>query len=216
MAPLTTNQKVTIWGAVIVALGSIVGSTIPGVIPPLYNWIHDGHSKKYINGAVSDALAKTPMPGVVVQLETNEGKLLTQDTTDRDGKFNLSIPDGIDGVGVVAAVSGYLPYDEKLPAEETRNDIPLTRQPLSGGIPDGTPLDDALRIIAGKLNITTVFSKGCSKRATSAALNGGQIEGDARQPAEMLKGLIARVKDNAQRYDVITIEEGKRYEIRCF
>lgn len=90
------------------------------------------------------------------------------------------------------------------------------RQPLSEGIPDGTLLDGALRIIAGKLNITTVFSKGCTKRATTAALNGGEIEGDARKPVEMLKGLITRVKDNTQRYDVITIEEGKRYEIRCF
>jgi hypothetical protein len=216
MAPLTTNQKVTIWAAVIVAIGSVLGSTIPGLIPPLYDWIHGGHLKRYINGTVSDAVTKTPMPGVVVQLETNEGKLLTQDTTDRDGKFNLAIPDGVDGVRVAAAVGGYVPYDEKLPAQETRNDIQLGRQPLSEGIPDGTPLNDALRIIGGKLNITSVFSKGCSKKATTAALNGGEIEGDARKPGEMLNGLITRVKDNMQRYDVITMEEGKRYEIRCF
>lgn len=216
MRQLTTSQKVTLLAAVIVALGSVVGSTIPGVIPPLYNLIHDGHSKKYINGTVSDAVTKAPMPGVVVQLETNEGKLLTQDTTDRDGKFNLAISDGADGVRVVAAVDGYVPYDEKLPAQETRNDIPLVRQHLSLGIPDGTQLDDALRIIAGKLNITTVFSKGCSKRAITKGLNGGQIEGDARMPGMMLSDLITRVKDNTQRYDIITIEEGKRYEVRCF
>ena len=216
MSPLTRNEKVTIWAAVIVALGTVVSTTIPGVVPPLYNWIHDGHPKKGVNGTVSDALTKSPMPGVVVQLETNEGKLLTQDTTDRDGKFNLAIPDGVDAVRVAAVASGYVPYDEKLPAQETRNDIQLVRQPLNEGIPDGTQLDDALRIIAGKLNITTVFSKGCGKKAMTAALNGGNIEGDARMPGDMLKGLITRVKDNTQRYDIITIEEGKRYEIRCF
>jgi hypothetical protein len=117
MAPLTTNQKVTIWAAVIVAVGSVLGSTIPGLIPPLYNWIHDGHSKRYINGTVSDALTKTPMPEVVVQLETNEGKLLTQDTTDGAGKFSLAIPDNVDSVMVVAAAGGYVPYNEKLPAQ---------------------------------------------------------------------------------------------------
>lgn len=216
MGPFTTNQKVTIWAAVIVALGSVVGSTIPGVIPPLYNWIHNGHSKKYVSGAVSDAVTKAPMTGVVVQLETNEGRLLTQDTADRDGKFNLAIPDDVDTVRVVAAADGYVPYDEKLPAQETRNDIQLVRQLLGQGIPEGTPLDGALRIIAGKLNVTTVFSNGCGKRAMTAALNGGQIEGDPRMPVEMLKDRITRVKDNRQRYDIITIDEGKRYEVRCF
>jgi hypothetical protein len=216
MGPLTRNEKITIWAAVIVALGSVLGATIPGVIPPLYNWIHDGRSKKYINGAVSDAVTKAPMPGVVVQLETNEGKLLTQDTTDRDGRFKLEISEDLDGVKVVAAANGYASYDKKLPAQETQNDIQLVRLLLIQGIPEGTPLDAELRIIAGKLNVTTVFSNSCSKRATTAALNGGQIEGDPRTPAEMLKDLITRVKNNKLRYDIITIEERKRYEIRCF
>jgi Carboxypeptidase regulatory-like domain len=216
MEALTKNQKVTIWAAVIVAVGSVVGATIPGVVPPLYNWAHDDRSKEHINGTVSDAVTKAPIPGIVVQLETNEGRLLTQDTTDRDGKFNLVIPKGVDEVRVVAAIDGYVPYDEKLPAREARNDIALVRQLLGQGIPDGTRLDDALRIVAGKLNITAVFSKGCSKKATAAAINGGHIEGDARLPGDMLKGLLTRVKDNTQRYDIITIEEGKRYEVRCF
>lgn len=213
---LTTNQKVTLSVALIGALGSILGATIPGVIPPLYNWIHDNRSKKYVNGVVADAVTKAPMPGVVVKLETNEGRLLTQDTTDHDGKFNLPISDDITGVRVIAVVDGYVPYDEKLPAQETRNDIALVRQLLSQGIPDGTPLNDALRIISSKINVTTVFSKNCTKKAMTAALNGGQIEGDTRIPAEMMKGIINRIKDNTGRYDVITIEEGKRYEIRCF
>ena len=106
MRQLTTNQKVTLLAAVIVALGSVVGSTIPGVIPPLYNLLHGGHSKKHINGTVSDAVTKAPMSGAVVQLETNEGKLLTQDTADRDGKFNLAIPEDVDVVRVVAAPDG--------------------------------------------------------------------------------------------------------------
>ena len=42
----------------------------------------------------------------MVQLETNEGRPLTQDTTDRDRKFNLAIPDDVDAVRVVAAASG--------------------------------------------------------------------------------------------------------------
>ena len=216
MTPLTTTQKVTLLAAVIVAFGTVLSTTIPGLIPPLYNWIHDGRPKKSVNGTVSDALTKSSMPRVVVQLETNEGKLLTQDTTDHDGKFNLAIPDGVDAVRVAAVVSGYVPYDEKLPAQEARNDIQLVRQPLNEGIPDGTQLDDALRIVAGKLNITTVFSKGCSKKATTVALDGGNIEGDPRMPGEMLKALVTRVKDNTQRYNIIAIEEGKRYEVRCF
>jgi len=216
MGPLTRNEKITIWAAVIVALGSVLGATIPGVIPPLYNWIHDSHSKKYINGNVSDAVTKAPMRGVVVQLETTEGKLLTQDTTDGDGRFNLAISEDLDGVKVVVVVDGYVPYDKKLPAQETRNDIQLLRLHLIQGIPEGTPLADELPIIAGKLNVTTVFSNGCSKRATTAALNGGQIEGDPRMPVEMLKDLITRVKNNKQKYDIITIEERKRYEVRCF
>jgi hypothetical protein len=216
MAPLTTNQKVNICAAVIVALGAVVSTTVPGVMPTLYNWIHGGRPKKSVNGSVSDALTKSPMPGIVVQLETNEGRLLTQDTTDRDGKFNLAIPDGVDSVRVAAVAGGYLPYDEKLPAQETRNDIQLVRQPLNEGIPDGIQLDDALRIVTGKLNVTAVFSKVCSTKAMAAALNGGNIEGDARMPGGMLKALVTRVKDNTQRYDIVTIEEGKRYEVRCF
>jgi hypothetical protein len=208
MRQLTTTN----WVAIVVAIIGFLGL----VVPPLYNLIHDGHSKKYINGTVSDAVTKAPMPGVVVRLETREGKLLTQDTTDHDGKFNLAISDGVEGVRVIAAVDGYVPYNEKLPAQETLNDIQLVRLRLVQGIPEGTPLDEGLRIIAGKLNITTVFSKGCSKRAMTAPLNGGQIEGDARAPGEMLKEIFPRVKDNKQRYDSIAIEEGKRYEVRCF
>ena len=56
MGALTRNQKVTLWVALIGALGSILGATIPGVIPPLYNLIHDNRSKKYVNGVVADAV----------------------------------------------------------------------------------------------------------------------------------------------------------------
>src|ERR1700684_1752922 len=119
MSPLSTNQKVTLWVALIGALGSILGATIPGVIPPLYNLIHENRSKKSINGTVVDAVTKEPMPRVVVRLEANEGRLLAQDTTDHDGKFNLAISEDAAGVRVIAMVDGYVPYDEKLPAQET-------------------------------------------------------------------------------------------------
>ena len=213
---LTTTHKVALSVALIGAFGSILGATIPGLIPPIYDLIHDNRPKRYVNGVVTDAVTRAPMPGVVVKLETNEGRLLTQDTTDHDGKFNLPISENIAGIRVIAVVDGYVPYDEKLPAQETRNDIALVRQLLSQGIPDGTPLDDALRIVSSKINVTTVFSKNCTKTAMTAAINGGQIEGDTRIPAEMVKALISRIKDNTSRYDVITIEEGIRYEIRCF
>jgi hypothetical protein len=155
------------------------------------------------------------MPGIVVQLETNEGRLLTQDTTDHDGKYNLQIPEDADGIRVLAAAGGYVPYDQKLPGQETRNDLRLVREHISIGIPDRFPLDGALSIVAGKLNITVVFATGCIQKSTTAPLNGGQLEGDPRVPDAILKDLLTRVKDSRRTYKVVTIEAGKRYEIGC-
>lgn len=212
MTPLTTNNKVAILVAVIGALALVIAALIPGVIP----WIRDGHSKKYISGVVSDSGSKAPMAGVVVQLQTNEGQLVTQDTTDRDGKFNLVLPEGPTTIRLFVSVNGYVPYDEKIPAQETKEDIQLLRQHIKFGIPDGTQLDSARQIIAGKLNVTIVFSKNCSKKATTVALNGGELEGDPRMPDTILRDLVTRVSDNSLRYDIITIEAEKRYEVRCF
>jgi hypothetical protein len=212
MSPLTTSNKVAIWVAVIGAVGLAIAALIPGVIP----WISDGRSKKYISGAVFDAGSKAPMSGVVIRLQTNEGKQLAQDTSDRDGNFSLAIPDGPTVIRLAASASGYVPYDKKLPVQETKQDIPLVRQPITFGIPDGTSLDSAIQIVAGKLNVTIVFSKKCSKRATIAAVNGGEVEGDPKLSDAILKDLVDRVRDNSLRYDIITIEVGKRYEVRCF
>jgi len=156
------------------------------------------------------------MSGVLVQLETNNGMLLTQDTTDRDGKFNLSLNGYEDTVRVVVALGGYEPYEKKLPAQETRNDINLVRQHIVIGMPDGTPLRKALDALAGDLNITAVFSNTCGNGDRAAALNGGQLDGDPRAPEEMLKDLLARIKNNNRRYVVTPIEAGKRYEVSCF
>src|SRR5208282_490525 len=188
--------------AVIGAVGVVIAALIPGVIP----WIRDGHSKKYISGVVSDAESKLTMSGVVIQLQTNEGQQLVQDTTDRDGNFSLSIPEGRTVIRLSVSVSGYVPYDKKLPAQETKQDIPLVHQHIMFGIPDGTALSSAVQIIAGKLNVTIVFSKSCSKRATIAAVNGGELEGDPKMSDSILKDLVDRVRDNSLRYDIITIE----------
>jgi hypothetical protein len=212
LSPLKTKHKVAIWVAVIGAIALVLASLVPGLIPRILV----GSSKKYISGTVSDAVARAPMLGVVVQLQTNEGTLLTQDTTDRDGKFNLTIPDGLSAIRLTAAADGYVPYDEKLPAQDTKNDIRLERQPISFGIPDGTQLNKALRILAGKLNVTIVFSRACNNRATTAALNGREIHGDPKVPDAILKDLVTQVKDNSLRYDVNTIETGRRYEISCY
>jgi hypothetical protein len=91
MGEARTNWKVRITVALITGLSVIVAAAIPGVIPHVLRWLDGDHPNKYVNGVVSDALTRAPMPGVVVRLETNEGKLLTQDTTDHDGKFNLPI-----------------------------------------------------------------------------------------------------------------------------
>jgi hypothetical protein len=155
------------------------------------------------------------MPGVVVKLQTNEGKLLTQDTTDHDGKFSLPIQSDLDGVTVLASADGYTPYEQKLPAQETRNDIQLVRQKIRSSIPDGFTLEGASGIVANKQNITVVFAKGCNKKDTSASLNRGEIEGDPRAPEEMLKDLLTHVKGNSRQYSITTIESGKRYEIDC-
>jgi hypothetical protein len=211
MSPLQTKHKVAIWVAVISAIGLVMAALVPGVIPR----IRDGRSEKYINGTVSDAVTKASMSGVVVQLQTNEGKLLSQDTTDRDGKFNLAVSDDVVAIRLSVTISGYVPYDEKLPAQETKNDIQLVRLPMIIGISDGTPVGEALRIVAARLNVTAVLSAACSKRAKAAPVNGGQIQGDSRVPEPFLKDLIGRVKDSSLRYDIITIEE-KRYEVRCF
>ncbi len=109
-----------------------------------------------------------------------------------------------------------MPYDKKLPAESTKNDIRLTREPISFGIPDGTQLSAAIRILAGKLNVTVVFSSGCSKKAVSTSLNGRELQGDPRIPERILKDLITQVKDPSLRFDVINVEEGRRYEVRCY
>ncbi|HWY21093.1 MAG TPA: carboxypeptidase-like regulatory domain-containing protein [Candidatus Acidoferrum sp.] len=212
MSPLRTEHKVTIGAAVIGAVAVVIAALIQGVIP----WIHDSRPKRYVNGIVTDAVTKTPIPGVIVHLQTNEGKALSQDTSDRDGKFNLATPEGLVAMRLFVDVDGYVPYDEKLPADGTKNDIRLVRQHIRFGVPDGTPLDSARQILAGKLNVTVVFAMGCSKRATGAALNGGELDGDPRMPDAILKDLVNRVKDNSHRYDIITIEAGKRYEVRCF
>jgi hypothetical protein len=215
MGEARTNWKVPITVALITGLSVIVAAAIPGVIPHMLRWLAGDHPNKYVNGVVSDALTKAPMPGVVVRLESNEGKLLTQDTTDHDGKFNLPIQGDVEVIRVLASADGYTPYEQKLPAQETRNDIQLTRQRISSGIPNGFPLDGAAGIVASKLNITVVFGTGCNKKDRAAPLNGGQLEGDPRAPEEMLKDLLTRVKDNRRRYSTITIESGKRYEIDC-
>jgi len=212
MSPLEKKEsKIPIWVAIIGAMGVIVAALIAAGALHLHP-----HPKEHINGVASDALNQTPLPGIVVRLETNEGQLLTQDTTDRDGEFSLAIPDGLTTVRIVAEAPGYVPYDKKLPAQESKNNIQFARQPISFGIPDGTSIDGALQTIAGKLNVTIVFSKSCTRKGATAVLNGGELQGDRRMPEAIIKDLLSRVKGNTVRYDVIAIEEGKRYEVRCF
>jgi hypothetical protein len=214
MSPLTRNQ--TIWAAIIGAVAVIVAALITVFGPAIIHRLFTPDNKAaHINGVVSDTFNKAPMSGVLVKLETDAGTQLTQDTTDGDGNFNLAL-NGYEGtVRVIVALGGYEPYEKKLPAQETRNDINLVRQPIVFGMPDGIPLQKALDTLAGDLNITAVFASACGKGARAAALNGGQMEGDPRAIEDMLKDLLTRVKDNNRRYGVTIIEVGKRYEIRC-
>jgi hypothetical protein len=211
MSPLGTKSKVAIWVAVIGAVGATVAAIAPGIIARI-----SGDGSKHISGVVSDAQTKASLPGAVVQLLTNEGQYLARDTTDQGGNFSLTIPRGPSVVRVSLNVNGYVPYDEKLAAQDAKDDIHLVRQHIQFGIPDGAKLNSATQIIADKLNVTVVFSKTCGQKAVSATLNGGQLEGDPRVPDAILRDLTQRVKDNTLRYDITTIEAEKRYEVRCF
>jgi hypothetical protein len=185
-------------------------------IPSLPQWFSTGQKKPaYISGVVTDALTKAPLGGVVVQLETNEGKSLTHDTSDGKGKFNLTIPPESTGVRLVATMAGYDSFDVKLSAQDIKNDVELQRQKVAFGIPDDLPLQGAVEIIGSKLNITVVFARGCSKAAMATRLNGGQLEADPRVPEKMIEDLLNKVRDGNRRYAVTPIEAGKRYEIRC-
>jgi hypothetical protein len=84
------------------------------------------------------------------------------------------------------------------------------------GIPDNATLDTARQVVGGKLNVSIVFSPGCSQKAKQATLDGAQIEGDSKDPAAIIRALLPRVKDNTIRYEVSEIEPLRRYEIRCF
>lgn len=209
---LTTANKVAILVAIIGAAGLVVA----GLVPAVSTYIFGPHPTPHINGSVLDSVTKTPMSGVVVQLQTNDGALLTQETTDGDGRFDLAIPVGLSTIRLMVTADGYVPYDEKLPGQDIKNDIHLVRQPISFGIPYDAHLDSALRILAGKLNVTIVFSKVCNEKAATAALSGRELRGDPRVPEAILKDLLTQVKDNSLRYDVITVEAEKRYEVRCF
>jgi Carboxypeptidase regulatory-like domain len=171
--------------------------------------------KSYVSGTVADAAGKAPISGIVVQLESDDGRLLRQDTTDDEGKFSLEIPSDVSAIQLVVSASGYARYYKKLPAIAAKNDIFLQRNGLSWGIADDSPMDPILQRIGADLNVTFVFSKSCSSRARTAKLNGGQVEADSKAPDVIAKEVISRVKDPNLRYSVTGSGPGRRYEIAC-
>jgi len=202
-------MKAKHWVALAVALLTLVGILIE---KDVIHW--RSHPQKYISGVVSDSVTRLPVPGVVVQLQTNAGKQLGQDATDGEGKFSVAILGDTTDVRLHVAVDGYEPYDEKLPAQEAKNDIHLVQLPMVIGISDGTPLNKALPVVAKDLGITASLSIRCSGKATTAPVNGVELRGDPRVPAPFLNVLINSVKNSGLRYGITKIEE-RRYEIDC-
>lgn len=190
-------------GGLVQVLGPIIG------LPPIF-----GPHKKQVSGVVTDSKSKAPLPGVVVQCETGEGMRLNQDTTDSAGNFRCEIPKGLSEIRLVAMVAGYYPYDQKLPGESLKNDIALRHMPLEFGIPDNTPLDKGLEIVASTFNVTAVFSTTCTKRQKEAKIGSAEIQADS--PDAAIKMLLDRVKVNGIRYRATPIEPGRRYEVACY
>jgi hypothetical protein len=113
------------------------------------------------------------------------------------------------GAAVVAAGIAVLPqYCPRGPGPQPRL--------IRFGIPEGATLDAARQIVGGKLNVSIVFSPGCSQKAKQARLDAAEIEGDPLDPSTLIRDLLPRVKDNTIRYEVAEIENLRRYEIRCF
>lgn len=110
---------------------------------------------------------------------------------------------------IIAALIGVVPQFLKHSPEPSGH-------VLRFGVPENSTLDNVRQIVGGKLNVSIVFSSVCSQKATQARLDGAQIDGDPSDPAAIIRDVLARVKDNAIRYEVVEIEPLRRYEIRCF
>jgi len=148
--------------------------------------IHSGH-KSYISGIVTKAGTNAPIAGIVVRLESDDGRFLKQDKTDGEGKFSLEIPNDVSALQLVVSSDGYAQYVKKLPAIPTRNDILLEPLGVNWGVANDTPMDSVLQSIAVDLNVTFVFSTKCTNRARKAKLNGGQIQSDSKPPELIAK-----------------------------
>jgi hypothetical protein len=211
--PVKSDVKWGFWGAVVAA-------TIGATALILVNWDHVKHiyapEKKQISGIVSDERTKGPLTGIVVQLQSLDGKPLRQDTTDTAGRYSLEIPDGVDDIRIDVTTNDYYAYDQKLTSATTKNDVRLRHLPITFGIPDNTPLEKALEIVAGKLNVKVVFSSNCGERARGASVGGVNLEAEPEDQETVLKALLNHVNGNTVRYRVTTIESRGRYEVTCF
>jgi Carboxypeptidase regulatory-like domain len=195
--------------------GAVIAAAIAGAATIAVPFITTGHAQ-HVGGIVKDATTGTPKPGVTVELQTDNGQRLKEDTTDREGNYGLDVPRSSSGLRLVVKADGYDPYDQKLPADTSRLDISLRSQPITFGIPADTPLDEALRIVANKLNVAIVFARNCTARTKSARLVSAEIQGDRKAPDKVIGAVTNSVNDNRFQYGLNPIEGGKRYEITCY
>lgn len=204
------------WGPIAVIIAALIGA---GALI-FVNWssiknTFDG-TKKHMSGTVSNAKSKVPLDGVVVELQTPDGKALKQATTDGAGRFSIEIPGELTDIRVVATKTGYFPYGRTLPAAQSLlHNIDLERMPIAIGYPEGVALWKDLEITASKLNVAIVFSPSCTQKAKSATVAGAELPADLDMPETVIQALIDRVKENKLRYRVGTIEPRGRYEISC-
>ena len=210
---VTKNTKWTVLGGIVVAVIGAAALIIS-------NWDH-GRSifapdKRTISGTVLDEKTKAGIAGAIVQLQSIDGKAIRQDTTSTSGKYSLDIPGGFTDIRLAATADGYVPYDEKIPAASSKNDIPLHQRSITFGVSEGTSLEQALKIVSAKLNITVVFGNACSKKARNATLSGAELEATPAEPETVLQSMLSHVNGATQNYRVTTLDPRRRYVVSCF
>jgi hypothetical protein len=207
------------WGPIAVVIAALIGAIalLISNIPNIKKGLGLDGTPKQLSGTVSNAKSKAPLEGVVVQLQTPDGKPLKQATTDGAGHYSMEIPGELTDIRLVATKTAYVPYGRTLPAAQSLlHNIDLERMPLTIGYPDGVALWKDLEITASKLNVAIVFSPSCTQKAQSASVAGAELPADLDVPETVIQALIDRVKDSKFRYRVGTIEPRGRYEIACY
>ena len=198
-----------------IAVAMVIVALIGGVVK-LYLGLKksDGSEKQYVSGTVIDTVSKKPLAKVPIELQTDDGRQLTRDRTDSEGRFNLEVPSEPQTIRVIVSAKNYRPYDKKLPAHGTLNDIELDPLGKSWGFAENSPIDQVLEQIATDLNITIVF-KSCARKARGALLNEGQVEQDSKSPIEIAREVISHLKASTLKLSIADLNSGRRLEVTC-